>query len=101
MMGHPKQQNRGSVKIGKLHGEAVHVPDRPPQCNKNQVPTGRLHVGPIQWNLKVNWHAPESLEEPIPIPKSLYKHLPWWLQEENILVGQPLHSPPCLAKLYN
>ena len=33
----------------------------------------------------------ESIENPISIPKSLHKHLQWWLQEENILVDQSLH----------
>ena len=46
---------------------------------------------PIQWHLKANWHVPESLEKSIPIAKSLHKHLEWWLQEDNVLVGQPLH----------
>ena len=58
---------------------------------EQQVPSGRLHMWPIQWLLKANWHIAESLEKPILIPKSLHKHLQWWLQEENVLVGQPLH----------
>ena len=27
----------------------------------------------------------------IPIPKSLHPHLKWWLEEDNVLTGQPLH----------
>ena len=27
----------------------------------------------------------------IPIPSSLHPHLQWWLQEDNVLTGQPLH----------
>ena len=50
-------------------------------------------MGPIHWHLKVNWHVPESLEKQIPVPKSLHKHLCWWLQEENVLAVQPLHPP--------
>ena len=46
---------------------------------------------PIQWHLKNNWRVPESLEKVIPIPRSLHPHLQWWLEEENILQGQPLH----------
>ena len=38
-----------------------------------------------------NWHVPESLEKQIPIPKSLHKHMGWWLKEQNVLIGQPLH----------
>ena len=46
---------------------------------------------PIQWHLKNNWRVPESLEKLIPIPRSLHPHLQWWLQESNVLTGQPLH----------
>ena len=46
---------------------------------------------PIQWHLKQHWRIPESLEKVIPIPSSLHPHLQWWLQEDNILTGQPLH----------
>ena len=28
----------------------------------------------------------------IPIPSSLHPHLQWWLQGDNVLTGQPLHS---------
>ena len=34
---------------------------------------------------------PESLEKVIPIPRSLHLHLQWWLEEDNVLTGQPLH----------
>ena len=33
----------------------------------------------------------ESLEKVIPIPRSLHPHLKWWLEESNVLPGQPLH----------
>ena len=46
---------------------------------------------PIQWHLKNNWRVPESLEKVIPIPRSLHPHLQWWLEEDSILTGQPLH----------
>ena len=38
----------------------------------------------------------ESLEKLIAIPKCLHPHLHWWLKEENVLSGQPLH-PLCYA----
>ena len=31
------------------------------------------------------------MEKTIPIPRSLHPHLQWWLDEENVLTGQPLH----------
>ena len=46
---------------------------------------------PIQWHLKNNWWVPESLEKVFPIPRSLHPHLQWWLEEDNVLQGQPLH----------
>ena len=46
---------------------------------------------PIQWHLKNNWRVPESLEKVIPIPSSLHPHLQWWLKEDHVRTGQPLH----------
>ena len=46
---------------------------------------------PIQWHLKNNRRVPESLEKVIPVPISLHPHLSWWLEESNVLLGQPLH----------
>ena len=46
---------------------------------------------PIHWHLKNNQRVPESLEKVIPIPRSLHPHLKWWLEESNVLPGQPLH----------
>ena len=60
-------------------------------ATEKQVHLGRLHMRPIQWYLKNNWRVPESLEKVIPVPKSLDPHLRWWLEESNVLLGQPLH----------
>ena len=60
-------------------------------ATEKQVHLGRLHMRPIQWHLKNNWRIPESLEKVIPIPRSLHLHLQWWLEEDNVLTGQPLH----------
>ena len=60
-------------------------------ATEKQVHLGRLHMRPIQWHLKNNWRVPESLEKVIPIPRSLHPHLRWWLEEDNVLKGQPLH----------
>ena len=49
--------------------------------------------------LEKNW-IPESLEKVIPIPRSLHPNLKWWLQEDNLLQGQPLHPKTCCANLY-
>ena len=60
-------------------------------ATEKQVHLGRLHMRPIQWHLKNHWRIPEPLEKVIPIPRSLHPHLQWWLQEDNVLTGQPLH----------
>ena len=67
-------------------------------ATEKQVHLGRLHMRPIQWHLKNNWRVPESLEKVIPIPRSLHPHLQWWLQEDNVLTGQPLHPISMLSK---
>ena len=60
-------------------------------ATEKQVHLGRQHMRPIQWHLKNNWRVPESLEKVIPLPRSLHPHLQWWLEEDNVLQGQPLH----------
>ena len=74
-----------------LPGPTIHVPHRSTHSNRKQVHLGRLHMRPIQWHLKNNWRVPESLEKVIRVPKSLHPHLRWWLEESNVLLGQPLH----------
>ena len=51
---------------------------------------GRLHMRPINWHLKNNWRIPESPEKIIPIHRSLHPHQQWWMEESNVLQGQPL-----------
>ena len=60
-------------------------------ATEKQVWSGRLHMRPIQWHLKRHWQVPEVLEKVIPLPPSLQPHLDWWLDEGNVLRGQPLH----------
>ena len=60
-------------------------------ATEKQVHLGRLHMRPIQWHVKNNWRILESLEKVIPVPRSLHPHLKWWLEESNVLSGQPLH----------
>ena len=61
------------------------------KATEKQVHLGRLYMRPIQWHLKNNWRVPESLEKVIPVPRSLHPHLRWWMEESNVLPGQPLH----------
>ena len=67
-------------------------------ATEKQVHLGRLHMRPIQWHLKNNWRELDSLEKVFPIPRSLHPHLQWWLLENNVLTGQPLHPINMLCK---
>ena len=60
-------------------------------ATEKQVHLGRLHMRLVQWHLKNNWRVSESLEKVMPVPRSLHPHLKWWLEESNVLPGQPLH----------
>ena len=71
--------------------EGIPVLDRLLTATEKQVNLGRLHMRLIQWHLKNNWRVPESLEKVIQDPRSLHPHLQWWLKEDNVLTGQPLH----------
>ena len=67
---------------------------------EKQVSAGRLHMRPLQWHLKKNWHVPEVLEKVIPVPQPLHPHLDWWLDENNVLKGQPLHPLQHAVQLF-
>ena len=58
-------------------------------ATEKQVCAGRLHMRPIHWHLKRHWHVPEVLEKVTLVPQSLHPHLDWWLDEANVLKGQP------------
>ena len=60
-------------------------------ATEKQVHLGWLHMRPIQWHLRNNWRVPETLEKVIPIPKSRHPHLKWWLEEDKVLINQPLY----------
>ena len=74
-----------------LPGPGVHVLDRLLTATEKLVHLGRLHMRPIQWHHKNNWRVPESLEKVIQALRSLHPRLHWWLKEDNVLTGQPLH----------
>ena len=63
-------------------------------ATEKQVHLVGLHIRPIQWHLKQNWGVPQSLEKVIMVV-SLHPHLRWWLEESNVLQGQPLHPLKC------
>ena len=87
----PSGQDTNTFVSTGLSGPAVYVPDRSSNSDrKTGSPRPTTHET-HKWHLKNNWRVPESLEKIIPLPRSLHPHLQWWLEEDNVLQGQPLH----------
>ena len=90
-MAKPSRESTGTAITTGLSGPAVHVLDRFIDSHRKASsprPTAyETHTVASQ----SNWRVPESLEKVIPIPRSLHPHLQWWMEESNVLQGQPLH----------
>ena len=84
-------QDQINIVGSALPGPTIHVPRRSTHSNRKANPLRATNMRPIQWHLKNNWRVPESLEKVISVPKSFHPHLRWWLEESNVLLGQPLH----------
>ena len=56
------------------------------------VPMGRLHMRPFQWYLKTCWKYPQSLDGQISCSEISKRHLSWWEDPNNLLVGCPVHA---------
>ena len=84
-------QDQINIVGSALPGPTIHVPHRSTHSNRKASPFRATNMRPIQWHLKNNWRVPESLEKVISVPESLHPHLRWWLEESNVLLGQPLH----------
>ena len=88
----PSTKNTDTSILTGLSILVIHVPDRFTNCHREaSSPRLTALIRPIQWHLKNNWRVLESLEKVILIPRSLHPHLQWWLEESNVLLGQPLH----------
>ena len=68
----PSGQNTGNIVPTDLSGPAIHVPNRFTNSHRKTS-------------------SPRSTQKVSPIPRSLHPHLQWWLEEDNVLTGQPLH----------
>ena len=74
-----------------LSSLVVHVLDRSANSHRE--------TGPL-WRSSYETHSVAAQTEletiftrkVIPIPKSLHPHLKWWLEEDNVLQGQPSHQ---------
>ena len=91
-MDHPDTETKDPFGTEDLLNQAVHVPDRTFDSHRKTggIGTASYETYPIA-PLKKHWHVPEDLKKLIPLPKSLHVHLRWWLNEQNVLRGQPLH----------
>ena len=67
---------------------------------EKQVLSGHLHMRPIHWSLKNHWHVLEMLEKIIRLLASFHPHLDWWLDEDNVLRGQPLYRLRHVVQLF-
>ena len=74
---------------------AVYVPHRPSNNHRKASPSRstsyETYTVALEKQLEGTSLLPESLEKVIPVPRSLQPHLRWWLEESNVLPGQPLH----------
>ena len=52
---------------------------------------GRLHIRPLQWQLRRNWKQGDSLSKQIQVPHSLTCHLHWWGCKSILFHGTSLH----------
>ena len=90
LAGMDRQNSDNSVRSG-VSGPAVPVPHRASDSHRKASPPRltlyETHTVALEEQLEV----PESLEKVIPFPRSLHPHLRWWLEESNVLPGQPLH----------
>ena len=64
------------------------------------VPLGRLHLRPLQWELRLNWNYKQPLDKSFPVSQNLKSHLQWWEIQENLVKGAPLHPPSVQKQIF-
>ena len=85
MLADLKLENSGDSDHTFLSGQVAHVTHRPVDSYRETSPVGSAPHETHPCRVR------ESLEEVILIHRSLHSQLKWWLQELNVLQGQPLH----------
>ena len=87
----PSRENTETAIPTSLSGPGIHALDRfinshrkasSPKSNAQET-----HTVASQKQLE----GTRITRKVIPIPRSLHPHLQWWLKEDNVLTGQPLH----------
>ena len=86
-----KNQNQRFINWTDLSGLVTYVPHGTINSNIKASPPRQTPYKAHTMAPKQNWRVPESLEKVIPVPISVHPHLRWWLEESNVLQGQPLH----------
>ncbi len=61
---------------------------------------GRLHIRPLQWQLRRWWSTGVSYDKPIPVPPCLNRHLRWWSRVATLREGTDLHPPKCDVQVF-
>ena len=84
-------QDPDNLVLSGVSGPAVHVPHRYTHSNRKTSPTRATPHEAHKVALENNWRVPESLDKVIPVPESLHPHLKCWMEESNVVTGQPLH----------
>ena len=74
-----------------MSGLAVHVPHRASNSHRKASPPRSTSYETHTLADEEQLEGTISLEKVIPVPRSLHTHLRWWLEESNVLPGQPLH----------
>ena len=74
-----------------LSGPATDVPHRPVNSHRKTGPPRSTPYEAHTVAPEKQLEKPESLEKVISILRLLHSHLKWWLEESNVLQGQPLH----------
>ena len=85
-----RQDQINTVRSG-LPGLRIHVPHRPSHSNRKTSPLRATTHETHTVALKKQLEGPRITGKGDPGPKSLHPHLRWWLEESNVLLGQPLH----------
>ena len=69
-------------------------------CMEKLVPQGRLHMRPLQLELKKLWSQSLSLDKKIILSQEVLDHLNWWKERHNVMATVPLHLPKPSISIY-
>ena len=87
----PSRKNSDTAIPTDLSGPAIYVLDRSANSHREASSPGstayETHTVASQKQLE----GTQITRKVIAIPRSLHPHLQWWLEEDNVLQGQPLH----------